>query len=434
MQWAETTEAYQVFAVDDTVSYHCLLWKTSHSSEFPFDTISPDYLQAQNDIDVTDFEDNWKNSTNSRISNRGSQTIVLFNSTVTAGGNQIFSGIGVRQVNLFINCTQAFTGVSPGIQFTIQEVDPGDQSTVIGSSITGAAIFSPPQTQELTLNLTTSSTIKVSWIIVGSSSPTFPGTYATLVTKPTTTISGVDINGVERILKPDTSGRLLVSGSNAISTPVTVDPVIIGGVNPGGVAGYSQLNSDNSLIVTQGINKQPIFINGTITSGSISNLSGLGVAMVNLFINIKNAPTGINPGIIFSMYEIDPGDQATPIGTSVTGATLTGIGTQMLSLPLTSSGLVQVSWAVIGTSPSFTGTYVTAIMKDSSVVSGPVEIGSPMEGNPIINGAVDQAGNVQAISAKLVNGMYNMVVCDDKAVNKLDQIILLLTDIRDRGE
>jgi hypothetical protein len=61
-----------------------------------------------------------------------------------------------------------------------------------------------------------------------------------------------------------------------------------------------------------------------------------------------------------------------------------------------------------------------------------VEIGSPMEGNPIINGAVDQAGNVQAISAKLVNGMYNMVVCDDKAVNKLDQIILLLTDIRDR--
>jgi hypothetical protein len=55
-----------------------------------------------------------------------------------------------------------------------------------------------------------------------------------------------------------------------------------------------------------------------------------------------------------------------------------------------------------------------------------------MEGNPIINGAVDQAGNVQAISSKLFNGVYNLMVCDDKMVNKLDEIILLLTDIRDR--
>jgi hypothetical protein len=156
--------------------------------------------------------------------------------------------------------------------------------------------------------------------------------------------------------------------------------------------------------------------------------------MVNLFINIKNAPTGTNPGIIFSMYEIDPGDQSTPIGTSVTGATLMGIGTQMLSLPLTTSGLVQVSWSVIGTSPSFTGVYVTAMMKDTSMITGPAAIGSQMEGNPIINGAVDQSGNVQALTAKLVNGVYNMQVCDEKTVNKLDQIILLLTNIKDRGE
>jgi hypothetical protein len=132
------------------------------------------------------------------------------------------------------------------------------------------------------------------------------------------------------------------------------------------------------------------------------------------------------------MYEIDPGDQSTPIGTSVTGATLMGIGTQMLSLPLTSSGLAQVSWTVIGTSPSFTGVYVTALMKDSSTITGPKPVGSKMEGNPIINGAVDQAGNVQALSTKLFNGVYNMMVCDDKVVNKLDEIILLLTDIRDK--
>src|SRR6185369_7886226 len=163
-----------------------------------------------------------------------------------------------------------------------------------------------------------------------------------------------------------------------------------------------------------GTNKQPIFINGAITADGISNVTGLGVSMVNLFINIKNTPTGTNPGIIFSMYEIDPGDLATPIGSSIKGTALMGIGTQMLSLPLTTSGVVQVSWSVIGTSPSFTGVYVTAMMKDSSVVSGPAAIGNQIEGNPIINGAVDQAGNVQALTTKLVNGMYNMAVCDEK--------------------
>jgi hypothetical protein len=420
-------ENYTIFALDSSIAYTCNIWLNTIPPE-----VLIEYSQIQNDIDKDDFINNFAATANGRLIPGLVQTQILENTTVTSGGSQIFSGLGNRQVNLFVNITQAATGTGPGIQFTLQEIDPGDLTTAIGTTVTGSAIFAFPATQVISLNLTTSSALKVSWIIVGSSSPTFPGTYATLTSKPTTVFSGVDANGVERVFQPDSSGRLLVSGSNAISTPVTVDPVIVGGVNPGGVAGYSTLTSDNSQIISQGVNKQPMFINGTITSGSISNVSGLGVSMVNLFINIKNAPTGTNPGIIFSMYEIDPGDQATPIGTSVTGATLTGIGTQMLSLPLTTSGLVQVSWAVIGTSPSFTGVYVTALMKDANTVTGPKPIGSKMEGNPIINGAVDQAGNVQAISSKLFNGVYNLMVCDDKMVNKLDEIILLLTDIRDR--
>lgn len=430
VQYNDDGTVYSIFAFDDSsIAYTCTIWKDA----VPDSVIDAGYSQSQNDSDKSDFENNYKSTANGRISNSVNQLSVLNNATITVGGSQIFTGISNRQVNLIVNVKNAPTGSTPGLQFTLQEIDPGDLATSVGTSVTGLSITSGPQTQEITLNLTTSTAFKVSWIIVGGS-PSFTGVYATVTTKPTTVISGVDVNGVERILRPDTSGRLLVSGSNTIGQAVTVDPIIIGGVNPGGVAGYSQLNSDNSLIVTQGINKQPIFINGTITSGSISNLSGLGVSMVNLFINIKSAPTGTNPGIIFSMYEIDPGDQATPLGTSTTGATLTGIGTQILSLPLTTSGMVQVSWSVIGSSPSFTGVYVTAIMKDSSVVSGPGTIGSQMEGNPIINGAVDQAGNVQVLAAKLVNGIYNMAVCDEKVINKLDQIILLLTNIKDRGE
>lgn len=429
IQYDDDGTVYTIFAFDSNlIAYTTTIWKGT----VPDGVIAGGYSQGQNDSDKSDFENNYKINANARISDSNNQRTVLHNVTVTAGGNQIFSAIDTRQVNLFINCTQAFTGSSPGIQFTVAEVDPGDQSTVIGTSITGASITSGPATQEITLNLTTSSTIKISWIIVGGSSPTFPGTYVTLVSKPTTTISGVDVNGVERILRPDTSGRLLVSGSNAIGAAVTVDPLIIGGVNPAGVAGYSQLASDNSLIVTQGINKQPIFVNSTVTSGGISNLTSLGVPMVNLFINIKNSPTGTNPAITFSMYEIDPGDMSTAIGTSVVGDPITTSGTQLLTLPLTTSGMVQVSWTLAGASSSFTGVYVTALMKDANMITGPTAVGTPLIGNPIINGAVDPSGNVQALTSRLINGSMNMSVFDEQMSNKLDQIILILSNLVDK--
>lgn len=427
-QYDSDGNIYTVYFYDGSEVHLCTIWQ----GIVPDGVVNGGYSQVQNDSDKSDFETNFKPNANARISDNISQRTVLNNVTVTAGSSQILSGISVRQVNLFINCTQAFTGVAPGIQFTITEVDPGDQSTAIGTTVTGASITSGPNTQELSLNLTTSSTIKVSWIIVGSSSPTFPGVYVTLVSKPTTTISGVDVNGVERILRPDTSGRLLVSGSNAISTPVTVDPVIVGGTNVGGVAGYLQLSSDNSAIVSQGTNTQPVFINGTITASGISNVVGLGVPMVNLFINIKNAPTGTNPTLVFSMYEVDPGDKATALGTSVTGIPLSKIGTQILSLPLTTSGVVQVSWTISGLSPSFTGVYVTALMKDANIVGGPNTEGTTATGNPVSIGGIDQLGLIQAITAKSVNGMPSLLIHDELTNNKLDEIILLLRDIRDR--
>jgi len=423
---ATDRDKYIIFAIDGSIVYNCYIWLGQISNDF-----LSTYSQAQNDADRSDFENNYKANANSRLTSGTSQTTVLNNVTVTTGGSQIITGLENRQVNLLINCSQAATGTSPGIQFTMQEVDPGDLTTAVGTSVTGASITSFPQTQELTLNLTTSSALKVSWIIVGSASPTFPGTYATLTSKPTTVFSGVDANGVERVFQPDTSGRLLVSGSNAVGAAATVNPILVGGVNPAGVAGYTQLASDDSLIVTQGVNSQPIFINSTITTSGISNLRGLGVPMVNLFINIKNAPTGTNPTITFSMYEIDPGDQATPIGTSVTGATISGIGTQILSLPLTTSGMAQVSWTISGASASFTGVYVTALMKDANIVGGPSADGKPVTGNPVAVGSVDSSGNIQFLSSKLVNGLTAISVNDELVINKLDEIILLLTDIRD---
>src|SRR6185369_17090632 len=124
------------------------------------------------------------------------------------------------------------------------------------------------------------------------------------------------------------------------------------------------ISSDNSLIVTDGGNYQPIFLNGTINSSSNSTLSNVGDGTVSLFINVKNAPTGTNPTLTFTIKEVDPGDKATALRSIVTGAAITAAGTQVLTLPMVSSGSVLVSWTIGGTSsPTFTGVYVTAICK-----------------------------------------------------------------------
>ena len=313
---------------------------------------------------LLDFQTNWLPGANQRITPSANSQVVLSDATVTSGGSQTFSGFGNRQISLFINVTAAPTGTSPGLQFTLQEVDPGNLTTTIGTTVTGLSITTGPTTQEIILNLTTSSVIKVSWIVVGTGSPTFTGVYATIATKPTTVISGVDATGIERILQPDSSGHLQVIGTTAIGAAVSANPVIIGGANPAGFAGYVQLGSDDSLMVSDGPNTQPVMVNATVTSSGLSNLVDVGDMAVYLFINVKNAPTGTSPTLTFTMQEVDPGDKTTAVRTSVTGVAIKAIGTQVLMLPTTTSGVVQVSWTIGGTgTPTFTGVYVTALAK-----------------------------------------------------------------------
>ena len=429
VQYLDDGTTTTVFAFDGpALAYITTMWDGGNVPS----GVQASYSISQNNSDLTDFQTNWQAGANKPIGPIASQQVVMSNFTVIVGGSQIFAGFTNREVNLFINVTASPTGTLPGLQFTIQELDPGDLTTVVGTSITGTSITTGPTTQELTLNLTTSNVIKVSWIIVGTGSPTFTGVYATLTTKPSTVISGVDVTGVERVMQPDTAGRIQVVGSTAVGGAATGNPVMMGGANAGGFAGYVALASDNSTIVSQGANTQPILVNGTITSNGLSNVVGLGVPMVNLFINIKNIPTGTNPTVTFTMQEVDPGDKATSIGTSVTGAPLTGIGTQILSLPLTTSGVVAVTWTVSGVSPSFTGVYVTASMKDANVIVGPTARGTVVSGNPIQLGAIDSQNLIQALSARLINGSNNLIVYDELTSNKLDLIILLLTDIRDK--
>lgn len=136
------------------------------------------------------------------------QQTVHNNATVTTSGSEVLTGFGVREIVLVINVTNAPTGTLPTITYSVQEVDPGDQTTVVGTSITGTAITTAT-TQILTLPLTLTGTVKVTWTVTGTL-PSFTGVYATVVTKISTVSSGLDASGVERALLVDPSGRSAV--------------------------------------------------------------------------------------------------------------------------------------------------------------------------------------------------------------------------------
>ena len=107
--------------------------------------------------------------------------------------------------------------------------------------------------------------------------------------------------------------------------------------------------------------------NQTVTaSGSSMVAMDFGHKETSLLINISSAPTGTSPTITFTLEEIDPGDGVTVLGTTVTGATLNGVGIQILTLPVTFGGNVKVTWTVTGSSPSFTGIYATIVNKGPS--------------------------------------------------------------------
>ncbi len=158
------------------------------------------------------------------------------NATVTTNGSVAYTGYGAKEVTLIINVTGSVTGTSPTLTFTIQEVDPGDGATSVGTSKVGAAITSTG-TQVLTLPLTVSSSLKVSWA-VGGSSPSFGGVYATLVSK--------------------------VAGSHAIYDNSGNGPVAVKSANTAAVA------SDAALVVAISPNSN------TITSGALPDTTASG--------------------------------------------------------------------------------------------------------------------------------------------------------------
>ena len=106
---------------------------------------------------------------------------LLSAATVTASGSGILRGDIGQEVTLFWNISGAVTGTTPTITFTMTEVDPGNESTTNGQTIT-SAVVNATGVGQITLSLINSPTILVTWTVTGTT-PVFNCTYLTAVSK-----------------------------------------------------------------------------------------------------------------------------------------------------------------------------------------------------------------------------------------------------------
>jgi len=118
--------------------------------------------------------------------------VVQSAAVVTTSGSSIITTdfFGSQQINLIVNAGTV-TGAG-SIQYTIQEIDPGDGTTLFGNSASTVVINTgnAPGVFLATLPLTHSSAIKVTWTVTGTFSSTIYSTITTKSTPDTQTISG----------------------------------------------------------------------------------------------------------------------------------------------------------------------------------------------------------------------------------------------------
>jgi hypothetical protein len=147
------------------------------------------------------------------------------NATLIASGSTLVTAnyFGTHEIALIVNVTVAPTGTTPTLSYSIQEVDPGNGTTLYGStastgSITGTGVFTA------ILNVTTSSMVKVTWTITGTT-PSFTGVYATITTKNTP--STQTINGTVTSTNPSVGtdgGASLTSDTQVGGIATTAAP------------------------------------------------------------------------------------------------------------------------------------------------------------------------------------------------------------------
>ena len=295
--------------------------------------------------------------------------VVQSNSTITATGSAQFSGFGVRELVLVINLTIAPTGSSPTITFSMQEIDPGNGATTLGSSVTGATLNSAT-TQILTLPLTLTGAVQVTWTITGGSA-SFTGVYATLLSRSTTVLSALDASNNEHAVLVDSTGRTLIVGAGTAGTP-TGGVISIQGVSGGFAIPISgTVTASNASI---GLTGSAIPASATLIGASD------GTNLIALKIKDASAPAAASdPSLVVALSPNSP----VPAGSNVIGAVTQSGG------PWSVSGTVTVQQSTPSNLQGEVGGLAAA---GSAPVGNPVQIGG-WDGTDIRTLSTDASGH-----------------------------------------
>lgn len=182
------------------------------------------------------------------------------NSTIIANSSSIYIGFGTKEITLVVNVKAAPTGTAPTLTYTLQEVDPGDDTTVFGSTVSTSAI-NAIGVYTATIRATRGGALKVTWSLGGTGGPTFTQVYSTLTTKATTVATGLDGASVERPILVDSTGHLDIIGTvtadigttnglalDATLTGGTQETRITDGTNTASVSVANALKVDGSAV------------------------------------------------------------------------------------------------------------------------------------------------------------------------------------------
>lgn len=166
-----------------------------------------------------------------------------------------------------------------------------------------------------------------------------------------------------------TSGQSGVLEQGAVTT--SAPTYVTGQTSPLSLTTAGALRVDNSGI-TQPISSatqfQVVLSNQTLTSSGSQplTLNCDDNHDVWVIVRINNAPTGTTPTLQFTMSDLDQG--SSNIARSTSSGTFTSATTDQTFLHFTTTGKLQLNWTITGTSPSFTGVYVTAIALENSTL------------------------------------------------------------------
>jgi hypothetical protein len=334
---------------------------------------SPMYIAGKNSAgNVTAIISDFLGSP---ISSIGANTaVVQSNATIGASGSSIITtnDFGTQQISLVINITASPTGTTPTITFTIQEVDPGNGTTVFGNSATSTALNSI-SINTITLTSSTSNSIKVSWTVTGTT-PSFTGVYATLVTKATPTTQPISGTVTAANASVSTVGAAPPTSATYVGASVTtaaptyttgqMDPLSL---TTGGLLRIDGVYPVNATTPTTDI----VFVGGavttaspTYTTGQLSALSLTTVGALRIDGSAVTQPvsgtvtanigttnglaldTSVN-GILVTQGSTTSGEKGPLIQGAVTTAAPTYTTAQTSPLSLTTAGALRIDGSAV---------------------------------------------------------------------------------------